>query len=72
VGHHPGSDIRISLTADVKPAVPNKTTIGLDFTFHSRRTVLVYFDKSSTYFFYTCTLFTADHLTICIFRTCQA
>jgi len=68
VGHHPGIDIRISLTADVKPAVPNTATIRLDFTFYPQRAVFAYINASTAYFFHTHTILTADHIVNCSFR----
>jgi hypothetical protein len=71
VGHHPRSDIRLSLTADVKPAVPITATIRLDLAFYPQRTVLAGFDEPAAHFFYTSAFPTADYFSICKFRTCE-
>jgi hypothetical protein len=70
VGRHQGSDIRLSLTADVKPAVPITATIRLDLAFYPWRTVLAGFDEPATHFFYAGAFLATDYFAICEFWTC--
>jgi hypothetical protein len=71
VGHHPRSDIRLSLTADVKPAVPITATIRLDLAFYPWRTVLAGFDEPAAHVYYTSAFFTTDYFATCKFRPCK-
>jgi hypothetical protein len=71
VGHRPRSDIRLSLTADVKPAVPITATIRLDLAFHPERTILAGFDDPAAHFFYTSAFLATDYFAVCNFRACQ-
>jgi hypothetical protein len=70
VGHHLRSDIRLSLTADVKPAVPITATIRLDLAFYPWRTVIASFDEPAPHYFYTRAFLAIDNLTICEPWTC--
>jgi hypothetical protein len=70
VGHHPRSDIRLSLTADVKPAVPITATIRLDLAFHPWRTVLASFDGAAAHFFDIRAYLATDYFAIGEPRTC--
>ena len=65
MGHRPRSDIRLSLTADVKPAVPITATIRLDLAFNPWRTVLADFDEPAAPFSYTRPFLATDYLAIC-------